>query len=94
MFVLTLNVRMRRKMKDKTIVFLMVFCLAVMSCAVKTTITEPSGEQFVVESKSDGFVTYEEAGRKVIVDNRGKRSLLEDLMGIFTLRFMREDEDD
>jgi hypothetical protein len=83
-----------QKLAAGAVVIVIIVLLAMAACTTKTTITEPGGAQYIVEGKSDALVTYEEAGRKVVVDNRGKRSLFEDLIGVFTLRWMREDEGD
>jgi hypothetical protein len=75
------------------ITFLFIMFLMV-SCNVKTTITEPTGEQFTVESKSDAHVTYQTEDMKVTVDNRGKPSLLERIAELWTVRWMERAGED
>ncbi len=62
--------------------------LAVGCAAVETTITSPQGDMWIVQSKRDACVTMKKDGVELIVDNKGKLGLFENLMGII---FMKTD---
>lgn len=62
--------------------------LAVGCAAVETTITNPQGDMWIVQSKRDACVTMKKDGVELIVDNKGKLGLFENLMGII---FMKTD---
>lgn len=76
----------------RSIIILFIFTLVgCVGCAsVKTTITSPDKEIWVVQSKKDALVKLEKEGTKIEVDNRGKLGLFENLMGII---FMKTDID-
>jgi len=76
--------------KDKTMKWIIIITLLfTIGCAsVKTTITNPQGETYIVQSKKDALVTMKKDGVELIVDNRGKLGLFENLMGII---FMKTD---
>jgi hypothetical protein len=75
-----------------TIIALAIIGYFLMSCSTTTTITDQAGQSYKVESKHDAIVTHEKDGQKVTVDNRGKRSLFEDIMGAYMLRWISKDE--
>ena len=70
-------------MKKYLIIILMFsFC----SCGlipVKTTITTPNKEVYIVKSKSDALVVLKQGDIEMTVDNRGKPSLIEQLAVLF-----------
>jgi len=76
--------------KDKTMRWIIIITLLLtISCAsVKTTIMNPQGEIYTIQSKKDALVTMKKDGVELIVDNRGKLGLFENLMGII---FMKTD---
>jgi len=76
--------------KDKTMKWIIIITLLfTIGCAsVKTTITNPQGEVWIVQSKKDALVKLEKEGVKIEVDNRGKLGLFENLLGII---FMKTD---
>lgn len=53
---------------------------------VTSTLTLPNGEKYVVNSKPDALVEFEQKGRKVTVDNRGRPGLIEQILGAIFLR--------
>lgn len=68
---------------------LVILLVLVVGCAsVKTTIINPQGEIYTIQSKKDALVIMEKDGVKLTVDNRGKLGLFENLMGII---FMKTD---
>lgn len=56
-------------------------------CAsVKTTITNPQNEIWIVQSKKDALVTLKQEDMEITVDNRGKMGIFENLMGIMLMK--------
>jgi len=50
---------------------------------VKTTITDPGGKVWTVESKSDALCSIKQKdGTEIVVDNRGRPSVLETAFGL------------
>lgn len=68
--------------------FIILLVLTIGCASVKTTITNPQGEIWIVQSKKDALVKLEKKDIKIEVDNRGKLGLFENLMGII---FMKTD---
>ncbi|MEA3223334.1 MAG: hypothetical protein U9P49_09260 [Thermodesulfobacteriota bacterium] len=61
----------------------LVLVLVLMGCAtVTTTIEDPQGEVWAVRSKSDAVVWVEKEGVTISVDNRGRMSAFESILGI------------
>lgn len=67
-----------------SLIVLLVFLIG--CAAIRTTITDPQGEVYVVMSKKDALVTMEKDGVKLTVDNRGKMGLFENLMGVLLMK--------
>lgn len=75
------------KMRNVKIYILIFFSLLVAGCAtIKTTVTDPQGKVYVVESKKDALVTYKKDDVNLVVDNRGKMGIFENLMGIMLMK--------
>jgi hypothetical protein len=69
--------------------YILIFiALFVSGCSLKTEITDWQGQSFVVISKRDAIITID--GEKVVVDNRGRPSLIEQLI---TMMFVNIDKE-
>lgn len=55
---------------------------SVLSTNVKTNIKDPEGKIWTIESKSDALVQIKKDGVEITVDNRGRMSAFEAIMGI------------
>ena len=52
-------------------------------CGTTTTINDPDmAAPVTIESKSDALVMYEANGKKLTVDNRGRPSIFEAILGL------------
>ena len=60
-------------------VFLLIGCSVL---NITTKIETPTGEVYTVNSKSDALVTYKRGDTAVTVDNRGRMSAFESVLGI------------
>ena len=69
-------------MKLIPIIILALFLSGCSLMNVKTTITNPQGEVWTVESKSDALVQIKTKDVEITVDNRGKMSAFEAILGI------------
>lgn len=68
-----------------TVIVLLIFTLT--GCAsVETMVVDPQGETYTVRSKRDACITMKKDGVELIVDNRGKMGLFENLMGILLMK--------
>ena len=56
------------------------------SCTVKTKITDKWGMTYTVDSKGDALVKYEEPGRTITVDNRGRPGIIEQIFSAILMR--------
>ena len=59
--------------------FLIVLLLS--GCSVKTTITDPDGRMYVVNSRKNAVVEYSEGNAKIRIDNRGLHGFISELIG-------------
>ena len=71
----------------KTIILLLsLTMLCLTGCAswgnVTTTITDPNNQVWMVESRSDALVHVKSGEVEIIVDNRGRMSAFEAILGI------------
>lgn len=66
--------------------FLIIFILSIGCTSIKTTITDPNGQVYIVESKKDALVTFHKDNVNLVVDNRGKMGVFENLMGIMLMK--------
>lgn len=66
------------------LIILLVFMIGCAS--VKTTITNPQNEIWIVQSKKDALVTLKQEDMEITVDNRGKMGIFENLMGIMLMK--------
>lgn len=69
---------------------LIILLTLVTGCAslniTETRIATPEGDIYIVSSKKDAMVTLKKGGTELIVDNRGKMGLFENLMGIMLMK--------
>ena len=49
---------------------------------VKTTITDPEGKMWIVDSKSDAHVQIKTKDAEISVNNKGRMSAFESILGI------------
>lgn len=65
---------------------MLILMLFLTGCAswgnVKTTITDPNSQIWVIESRSDALVHVKSGEVEIIVDNRGRMSAFEAILGI------------
>ena len=74
----------------KTFYFFLI-ALSVSGCALFDTridsiVTGDDGSVMSVKSKSDAIVIFEEEGKKLTVDNRGRPGIIEQFLGAAVLR--------
>ena len=50
-------------------------------CATKTTFEMPDGKLFTVKTKSDGVATFTQGDVSMSVDNRGRPTVFESMVG-------------
>ena len=66
---------------------LIILLVFMVGCAsVKTTITNPQNEVWIVQSKKDAMVTLKQGDTELTIDNRGKPGIFENLMGIMLMK--------
>ena len=63
------------------------------SCTIKTEIIKEDGSMIVIKSKKDALVEYKEEGKAYKVDNRGKTGIMEDILKMWSLKYLNESED-
>lgn len=64
------------------------------SCTVKTQILPEGGQAYIIKSKGDALVRIEEPHRTIIVDNRGRPGIIEQVFGAILMRSSTGDLDD
>ena len=73
----------------KPILIASLILIALIGCArfgqVTSTITLPDGQTYTVVSKSDALVEFEQDGKKLKFDNRGRPSLIEKIISLLFL---------
>lgn len=72
-----------------SILFLILFLSA---CMTTTKIIKDDGGVIIIKSSSDALVEYKEGGKEYKVDNRGKAGILEDVMKMWSLKYLNEEE--
>ena len=62
-------------------------CLGCAASNIISTVTLPGGDTYKVSSKSDSVVEFQNGDKKILVDNRGRPGLIEQVltMGIVNL---------
>lgn len=66
---------------------LIILLVLVVGCAsIKTTIVDPQGATYTVQSKKDALVVLKQGDMELTVDNRGKMGIFENLMGIMLMK--------
>lgn len=67
-----------------------ILILSLVGCSslemIQTTVTTPKGHVYIVDSKRDALVSLKEGESEVIVDNRGKTGVLENIMGMMLMK--------
>jgi len=66
------------------VIFLLIITIGCAS--VKTTITDPQGETYTIQSKKDALVVLKQGDTELTVDNRGKMGIFENLMSIMLMK--------
>lgn len=69
------------------LLLVIMLCLFLTGCGgmlgnVKTTIEDPEGKIWSIKSKSDALVQIKKDGVEITVDNKGRMSAFEAIMGI------------
>ncbi len=67
--------------------------LMIVGCSRTTTITKPDGEVWTVEHSKDALVEYTKGDEKVTIDDRGRASLIEEIIKLWTLRELNKEDD-
>lgn len=69
---------------------LVILLMLIVGCAslntTETRVVTPEGDIYIVNSKKNAMVTLRKKGTELIVDNRGKMGLFENLMGIMLMK--------
>lgn len=72
---------------------LFLICLLFFSgCMTTTEIIKEDGSVIIIKSKPDALVEYKEEGKEYRVDNRGKAGILEDIVKMWSLKYLSEGE--
>ena len=69
---------------------LIIGVLVLASCSSVTTVRDPEGREYVVESRNDALVSFEEGPVKVLVDNRGRPSTFDELIKLYFMQWQAE----
>jgi hypothetical protein len=68
------------------VLLVIILTMSLMGCSsllnVRTTIEDPDGRIWKVESKSDALVQVKSKDAELVVDNRGRPSVLETMIGL------------
>lgn len=65
-------------MRFKSLIFLIVI---ICGCTVKTTITDPDGRMYIVNSRKNAIVSFKKDGADIMIDNRGLHGFISELIG-------------
>ena len=65
-----------------------------MGCSRTTIITKPDGDVWKVEHSKDALIEYVKGDEKVTIDDRGRASLIEEIIKLWTLRELNDNGDD
>ena len=71
---------------------LLVFILMLSGCMVKTEIIKDDGSIVIIKSKPNALVEYKDGEKEYKVDNRGKAGILEDIMKMWSLKYLNEED--
>ena len=69
----------------------LIFLLCFFGCTIKTEIIKEDGSIIIIKSKPNALVEYKEDGKEYKVDNRGKAGILEDIMKMWSLKYLNEE---
>ena len=70
---------------------LIIMALLIVGCTTITTITEPDGKVYVIESRNDALVHAKLSNSvSLTVDNRGKPSTLDELIKLYFMQWQAE----
>ena len=58
-----------------------IMAILLSGCSVKTTITDPDGRMYVVNSRKNAVVEYTEGTTNIKIDNRGLHGFIEQIIG-------------
>lgn len=61
--------------------FIVITLAFLFGCATKSTVTLPSGDVYAVKSKHDSLVEFQDGEKKIVVDNRGRPGMIEQVLG-------------
>lgn len=72
-------------MKPWLLIF--VLCLLTLTgCAVTTALQTPTGDVYIVISKSDAVVSLKQGDMEIVVDNRGRPTFLEAFFSVLIMK--------
>ena len=63
-----------------------------MGCSRTTTIIKPDGSVWEIKHSTDAIVEYAKGDEKVRVDDRGKASFFEEVMKLWMLKELNEED--
>ena len=76
----------------KTVIYATFLSLLIMGCSRTTTITKPDGDVWEVKHSNNALVEYTNEEEKVIVDDRGRASLIEEIIKLWTLKELNKED--
>ena len=76
----------------KTVIYAILLSLLIMGCGRTTTIIKPDGEVWEVKHSNNALVEYTNKEEKIIVDDRGRASLIEEIIKLWTLKELNKED--
>ena len=76
----------------KTVIYATLLSLLIAGCSRTTVITKPDGDIWMVKHSANSLISYKKGGEEVIIDNRGRASLIEEIIKLWTLKELTKED--
>lgn len=76
----------------RTVTYAILLSLLIMGCSRTTVLTRPDGEVWTVKHSASSLISYKNGGEEVLIDNRGRASLIEEIIKLWTLKELNKED--
>ena len=76
----------------RTVIYAILLSLLMAGCSRTTVITKPDGDVWKVKHSASSLISYKKGSEEVIIDNRGRASLIEEIIKLWTLKELNKED--
>ena len=76
----------------KTLTYAILLALLITGCSRTTVITKPDGDVWKAKHSTSSLISYKKGGEEVLIDNRGRASLIEEIIKLWTLKELTKED--